>query len=313
MLKVLLPDTIDLEPLDLPFARSVRYDVRASVPEGDRDADVLVVWGNPQPALVAAARDLPRVRLVASLAAGPDSVLAAGFAPGVAVTSGVSLHSIPVAEHTLALLLAAARRLHALRDAQHAARWASELGGIQPRYEPNAFRSLHRARVLVWGFGHIGGHLAPMLQALGAQVTGVARSAGERSGVRVHGPDAIDGLLSETDALVMILPSLPETRRVLNARRLALMPPHAWLVNVGRGDTVDEAALVDALSAGVIAGAALDVFEREPLGASSALWAMPNVLISPHAAGGRPLGAEDLLRDNLRRLHAGDPLRNRVA
>jgi phosphoglycerate dehydrogenase-like enzyme len=312
VLHVLLPDTIDLT-LDHPLARFERYDVRAPLPERARDADVLVVWGNPTAALRDAARDLRRVRWVASLAAGPDAVLAAGFAPGVAITSGVSLHSLPVAEHTLALLLAAARRLHVLRDRQRDALWAAELGGIQPRHEPEAFRSLRQARVTIWGFGHIAAQLSGYLQALGAHVTGIARSAGVRSGVVIHDVRDVDALLPSTDALVMILPSLPETHRVLDARRLALLPRHAWLVNVGRGDTVDEAALIAALEAGTIAGAALDVFEREPLPPTSRLWQLPNVLITPHAAGGRPLGAEELLRENLEHLLAGRALRNRVA
>jgi phosphoglycerate dehydrogenase-like enzyme len=230
----------------------------------------------------------------------------------VVLTSGVSLHTVPVTEHTLALLLAAARRLHELRDAQHASTWAGHLGGSQPRFDRGAFRSLIGAHVVVWGFGHIGQHLAGLLMAMEARVTGVARSAGERAGVRVLTEAALPDLLPTADALVMILPSLPSTRGALGAERLALLPRHAWLVNVGRGDTVDEAALVEALRTGVIAGAALDVFATEPLPTDSPLWSLPNVLVSPHAAGGRPMGAEGLLTENLEAWLAGRPLRNVV-
>jgi phosphoglycerate dehydrogenase-like enzyme len=99
---------------------------------------------------------------------------------------------------------------------------------------------------------------------------------------------------------------------VLDARRLALLPSRAWLVNVGRGSTVDEDALVDALRAGGIAGAALDVTPIEPLPVDSALWDLPDVIITPHAAGGRPLGAAALIKKNARALRAGAPLTNLV-
>jgi len=309
---MLLPTTIDLDPIVVPGVETVPYDVREEIAPEHRDAEVLVVWGNPAARLRAAAAELPRLRWVATLAAGAESIMEAGFREEAVLTSGVSLHSGPVAEHTLALLLAGARRLHELRDAQHQRRWSAHLGGIQPRFDRGAFRSLLGAHVVVWGFGHIGQRLAGLLGAMEARVTGVARSAGERAGVPVVAADGIDALLPTADALVMILPSLPATRNTLDAARLARLPRHAWLVNVGRGDTVDEVALVDALRAGTIAGAALDVFASEPLPADSALWGLPNVIVSPHAAGGRPMGAEQLLTENLGALLAGRPLRNVV-
>lgn len=311
-IKVLLPSTIDLEPLRMVGVETVAYDVDDDIPLGHRDAEVLVAWGNPPARLRAAAADLADLRWVATLAAGPEAIVGAGFADDVLLTSGVSLHTGPVAEHALALILAAARRLHELRDAQRTRSWAAHLGGLQPRQARGAFRSLIGAQVVIWGFGHIGRRLASYLTSMEASVTGVARSAGERDGVRVVTAAEIDGLLPTADALVMILPSTPSTRRTLDAERLRLLPQHAWLVNVGRGDTVDEIALVDALRTGGIAGAALDVFASEPLRADSPLWALPNVVISPHAAGGRPMGAEALLAENLEALMAGRPLRNLV-
>jgi phosphoglycerate dehydrogenase-like enzyme len=110
----------------------------------------------------------------------------------------------------------------------------------------------------------------------------------------------------------MILPSLPSTEKILDTRRLSLLPRHGWLVNVGRGATVDEEALIAALRSGALAGAALDVFATEPLPADSPLWTLPQVIVSPHAAGGRPMGAEALLEENLRRLQEGKPLLNLV-
>jgi phosphoglycerate dehydrogenase-like enzyme len=115
-------------------------------------------------------------------------------------------------------------------------------------------------------------------------------------------------VLPRTDVLIMILPATSETGHALNARVLDLLPPHAWLVNVGRGSTVDEAAVLAAIRSKRLAGAALDVFETEPLPRESGLWDEPNIIISPHAAGGRPVGAADLIAHNLAALRAGTPL-----
>lgn len=260
--------------------------------------------------LAQAARALTRLRWVQSLGAGVDAVFASGFAPDVLVTSGRGLHNRPVAEHTLSLVLAAARRLHALRDAQLKRQWAGHLGGVQPVKPKDDFRTLDESNVVIWGFGGIAQTLTPMLELLGAEVTGVARSAGVRGGRRVIGEDDIDELLPTADLLIMILPTNAATRHVLDARRISLLPPHAWLVNVGRGSTVDETALIRALAEGSLAGAALDVFEQEPLPESSPLWGMPNVIISPHAAGGRPLEAAGLIEENVGRFITGRPLIN---
>jgi phosphoglycerate dehydrogenase-like enzyme len=176
----------------------------------------------------------------------------------------------------------------------------------------NTFRTLRGARVTIWGFGGIAQTLAPHLTALGATVTGVARTAGERHGFPVVATNDLPDLLPRTDVLIMILPSTPETERALGAAQLALLPPHAWLVNVGRGSTVDEAALLDAIRSQRLAGAALDVFDTEPLPHDSAFWDEPNVIVSPHAAGGRPIRAAELIRANLAALRAGTPLRYAV-
>jgi phosphoglycerate dehydrogenase-like enzyme len=109
-----------------------------------------------------------------------------------------------------------------------------------------------------------------------------------------------------------VLPATPATRHALDATVFAQLPPHAWVVNVGRGATLDEAALLAAIREGGIAGAALDVFATEPLPADSPLWDEPRVLISPHAAGGRPVGADLLLQDNIAAFVREEPLRNLV-
>jgi phosphoglycerate dehydrogenase-like enzyme len=168
------------------------------------------------------------------------------------------------------------------------------------------------ARVLVWGFGSIGQTLAPLLDQLGARVRGVARSSGERAGFPVVAEENLRDELRQTDVLVMILPSTQATMRALDDDRLAALPDSAYVVNVGRGSTVDEPALVAALSGGRIAGAALDVTSTEPLAADSPLWEAPNIVLTPHAAGGRPVGADEIISANLSALLAGRDLRNVV-
>ncbi len=311
-MKILLPDSVPLAPALPEGVQAVRYGVAAPVPDEHLDAEALVVWGNAPADLRAVAGRMPRLRWVQTLAAGPDAVLGAGFPGDVVVTSGVGLHDRPVTEHALALVLALLRRLPAALAAQAEHRWADELGGLQPLHPEGAVTTLLDARVLVWGFGNIGQNLAPLLQALGAQVRGVGRSAGERSGFPVVAEDRLEAELEHTDVLVMILPATEATTHALDAARLAALPRHAFVVNVGRGSTVDEPALVAALTEGRIAGAALDVTEVEPLPADSPLWAAPNLLLTPHAAGGRPVGADELVAANLAALLADRELRNVV-
>ncbi|KAK8096453.1 hypothetical protein PG999_012397 [Apiospora kogelbergensis] len=297
-MKLLYPTSLVLDAKSLEgFSVSLHpYDVTAPIPDEHADAEILVTWTNTAANLSDAAKRLPKLRWIQSLAAGPNDVLAAGFSSSVLVTTGSGLHDHTVAEHALALLLNAARRFYEMRDYQLASK----------------FTTLRDANVLIWGYGNIAKTLTPHLRGLGATVRGVARTAGVRDGIEVYGDDKLAELLPQTDALVMILPGSDSTRHVLNAERLKQLPNHAWVVNVGRGTAIDEDALVAALQDGEIGGAALDVFEKEPLPESSTLWKAPNCIISPHAAGGRPQGAEELIASNLRRFLAGQDLKNIV-
>jgi phosphoglycerate dehydrogenase-like enzyme len=310
--KLLLPDSLPLDPSLPDGVEAVRYDVAGPVPDEHLDAEALVVWGSSGADLADVAGRMPRLRWVQTLAAGPDVVLAAGFPDDVVITAGTGLHDQPVTEHALALVLALVRRLPAAARAQAERRWADELGGLQPLHPAGAVTTLLGARVLVWGFGSIAQHLAPLLRGLGAEVRGVGRSAGERAGFPVVADRDLASELGGTDVLLMVLPSTPATRNALGAAELAALPAHALVVNVGRGSTVDEAALVAALEEGRIAGAALDVTAVEPLPADSPLWQAPNLVLTPHAAGGRPVGADELVAANLAALLAGEELRNVV-
>jgi phosphoglycerate dehydrogenase-like enzyme len=308
--KILVPDTVTVDGSALPEDTVVPYSAREPLPEEHLDAEALVAWGNAADQLADAARRLAKLRWVQDLAAGPGATLSAGFADDVVITSGRSLHDRTVAEHTLALTLAAARHLNVAVRAQIGHRWAREIGGLQPLDNARGLTTLRDARVTIWGYGSIGRTLAPLLSTLGATVRGVARTARQDGDVEVV--DDIDAVLPTTDVLISILPGVAATERALDARRLALLPAAAWFVNVGRGSTVDEDALAAALHEGRLAGAALDVTAVEPLPASSPLWDLPNLIITPHAAGGRPLGAAELIRENADALRAGRPLRNPV-
>jgi len=305
----LVIDTQSLQGFDVDIQP---YDVEKPIPEDHTDAEILVTWTNSVDNLKDASSRLKDIKWIQSLAAGPNDVLNAGFGNTVTVTTGSGLHDYTVSEHTLALLLAAARSLHVMRDYQLQSKWPGHLGGPQPDRPSGSFTTLRDAKVLIWGYGNIAKTLAPHLIALGAYVKGIARSQRITNGIEVYAEDKLPELLPKTDALVMILPGSTATKHALNAERLKLLPKHAWVVNVGRGTSIDEKALADAIEQNEIAGAALDVYETEPLPESSRFWKMENIIISPHAAGGRPQGAEALIADNLRRFKAGQLLRNIV-
>jgi phosphoglycerate dehydrogenase-like enzyme len=310
--KVLIPLNIQFEIPTMSEVNFQVYDPMESIPRQHHDADVLVVWGNPPNKLKEAAVSLKNLRWAQTLSAGPNDVLHAGFDETVIVTSGRGLHDMMVAEHTVALLLCAARRLHEMRDAQHERKWPGHLGGKQPVRPKGVFTGLDTANILIWGFGSIAARLAPLLTMFGATVEGVATQPGIRHGFKVSAASDIEKLLPTADALVMILPSSPTTKHALNAKRLLLLPKHSWVVNVGRGDTIDTDALIDALNEKRIAGAALDVFTTEPLPPESPLWDVRNVIISPHAAGGRPVDADQLIQRNLQNFLKGATMQNVV-
>ncbi|KAK0654170.1 hypothetical protein QBC41DRAFT_386585 [Cercophora samala] len=314
-MKLLYPTSLVLDPAKItgfPTLTLHPYDVKSpTLPTEHHDAEVLVTWANSKDNLTYAVENLKDLKWIQSLAAGPNDVLSAGFdASKVKITTGSGLHDNTVAEHALGLLLNAARRFYEMRDYQLQGKWPGHLGGPQPDREKGTFRTLRDARVTIWGFGNIAKSLTPHLLALGATVKGLARSKGVRDGIEVFGEDSLEEILKETDALVMILPGDASTKHALNKERLGYLPNHAWVVNVGRGTSIDEDALFEALEGEQIGGAALDVFETEPLPEGNKLYGAKNLILSPHAAGGRPQGAEELIVENLRKFLGGQELKN---
>lgn len=229
------------------------------------------------------------------------------LARGVQVTTSSGANALVVAHTALAGLLALARRLPQLWDAQQQRRWASLMGDTLPR-------DLEGQHAVVVGWGPIGQHLGRMLLALGLRVT-VVRQQAESAGAGVATVQASRWreTLPGADWLLLACPLTAQTEGMVDAQALALLPAHAQLVNVARGEIVDQPALVDALRSGRLGGAFLDVFAQEPLPADSPLWTLANVIVTPHSAGisdGNAARVQRLFLDNLRRWRAGEPLHN---
>lgn len=258
----------------------------------------------------------PRLRWIQSVSAGIEGNLSPAVVERrILLTNGAGIASTGIAEHVLGVMLALCRNLHVAARLQHEARWdrtALMVGGGA------SIREFRGSRVAVLGLGPIGAAVARDSAALGAVVRGMRRHAPAAPPPpyeAVLGPDGLDALLGWADFVVLALPHTPETEKMIAARELALMRPDGYVVNVARGSVIDESALVDALRRGAIAGAALDVFEQEPLPSSSPLWSLPNVILTPHAAGVTPRYFEralDLFTENLARYGEGKPLRNLV-
>lgn len=292
----------------------VRIDEAELVPAENLDADAAIVQGWTSPAVTQLAKEATRLQWVQTLAAGPDGVLAAGFPASVTITNGRGLHNLTVAETALTLALTGIKQVPEMLDAQRETRWEHDEFGAWRTLRPNGrLGSLIDTNVLVWGFGAIGQQIAHNFTAMHAHVKGVANTAGERAGFEVFTDADLPTLLPQTDILVMVLPSADDTRQALSAERIALLPDHAWVVNVGRGVTIDQDALVAALTAGELGGAALDLTDPEPYPADGPLWTAPNLVLFPHVAGGVAYGSNALLNDNIARLRAGETLRNVVA
>lgn len=243
-------------------------------------------------------------------AGGGGQVRAAGLGQEqlerIAFTTSGGVHAQPLAEFALFGVLAGLKDLSRLLDDQRSRTWG----------ERRALAQLSSATVLVVGLGGIGRAVAGKLAALGARVIGAHRREVEVPGVeRIFPMEDLAHAVAGADAIVVCLPGTTATHRVVSRTVLASVKPGATLVNVGRGATVDEPALVEALGDGRVGFAALDVFDTEPLPVDSPLWGMPNVLISPHAAAVNDdeerLIAE-LFASNATRLLNGEPLVNRV-
>lgn len=230
---------------------------------------------------------------------------------GVVVTNSSGVMSDSVADQVMAYLLLLARDLVRQIRAQPEGRWLSQTLENTPR------RVLCGSTLGILGYGAIGSAIARRARAFGMRVIAMKRTASTLPPEldRLYGSDELHELLGASDMVVIALPLNDRTRGLIGAAELAAMRPTAHLINIARGAILRQDALVDALERGVIAGAALDVFDEEPLPADSPLWHTPNLLITPHSSGGFSGfwdAVADLFLDNLARYSADKPLRNLV-
>lgn len=254
----------------------------------------------------------PNLRWIQQWGAGADWLMRhpeVVAAEQVTVTNGSGIHPIPITEHIFGLLLAFGRQIHTQVRQQARNEWRSMPG--------EALFELADKTLLLIGVGAIGAQTAQVATAFGMRVLGVRRDPTIAvDGVEaMYGPDALLALLPQADFVVLTVPLTHETRHMISTQEFQAMQGSAYIVNIGRGGTIDEEALITALRAGQIAGAGLDVVEAEPLPPDSPLWGMENVIITAHYAGATPRYYEritELFLDNLRRYLAGEPLRNVV-
>jgi len=249
------------------------------------------------------------LRWVHSVQAGVDKFPLDEFeARGVAVTNSTGLHGASVGETVAGYMLSFARRLHEYRSNQERSEWAWA-------DREDSF-TVDGSSVSVVGLGTLGQGIAARADALGMEVTGVKRTPTPVDHVdRVHPTGELHEAIADTKFVALAVPLTDETDGLIGEAELAAMRDDAVLVNVARGPVVDQDALVDALEADELAGAALDVFEAEPLPEDSPLWDFEDVIITPHAAAATrdyPENIAALVRENDRRLAAGERLGNRV-
>ena len=274
-------------------------------------ADVLVVSGLWHDGLLEHGH---RLRFIQSIGAGVDQFPKDLLAErGIRLASARGVNARAVSEHAMALILALSRRLPEARDNQARHVWRGMIGDLAEREDELGGKTL-----LIIGLGGIGGRLAELAKAFDMNVVSIRRdpASGKGAADSVHDLSALKELLPEADFVALTCPLTRETENLIDARALGRMKRSAFLVNVARGRCVDQDALVAALTAGRIAGAAIDVTAEEPLAADSPLWDLPNALITPHT-GGETRRYEDnvldILQDNLDRLWRGETtLRNQV-
>ena len=288
-------------------------EIRRAVTEGGgavvgiEEADALV-WTDPRkPQQLKEVLESSQVEWVQLPFAGIESFFEAGVIdPALTWTCAKGIYGPACAEHALAFMLAVARRLHVHIRAES---W-SELGRDSPEYR------LDGRTVVVVGTGGIGVALVPMLRPLGLRLIGVNRSGRALEGAeRTVVVDELDSVLPEADFVVVAAPYTEATHHLFDENKFAAMASDAWIVNVARGGLIDTDALVAALQAGDIGGAALDVTDPEPLPDGHPLWELENCLITPHVANTWAMGlAElpDLVRRNVAARARGESLEGLV-
>lgn len=267
------------------------------------EADILVISGLWRPEFLERA---DKLRFVQVLSVGYEQFdLDALRSRGIHMANASGVNRNAVSEQAMALLLAMTRHLPQARDNQHKRHWRGMISDIAAREQEVGGKTL-----VIYGLGDIGARISRLARAFGMRVIGIKRDVTRHDGSadEVRPPEAFLGTLPEADFVVLACPLTDQTRGLIGPNELAAMPAHARLINVARGGCVDEDALIEALQSGGIAGAGLDTTAEEPLPEDSPLWAMQNVLVTPHSAGETERYEQnlfDILLENIDRLQRG--------
>lgn len=266
------------------------------------DTDILVTWGwmDISPYF----DNAPKLRWIQALSAGVEKlVFPALVNSSVLLTSARGIHGIPASEHVLAMMLSYTRGLHLTIRNQEKKIWQRV-----PNDEAN------EKTIGIVGLGSIGRNIAKKCKALNMRVVAIKQTMSEELFIDLLlGPEELDRLLAMSDFVVLAVPLTPATHHMINAERLQIMKKNAFLINIARGQVIDEAALLEALREGRIGGAGLDVFDNEPLPADHPLWSFDNVIITPHCAALSPYyldRAVALIADNIARFLQGREMVN---
>jgi glyoxylate/hydroxypyruvate reductase A len=270
---LLKTDTRDQAWIDAFSSAMPDLEVRLWPETGDRsEINCALLWG-PPPELF---DELDNLEVIFSIGAGVDSLLTCPTLPA-------HLPIVRMVESELTAGMVEFCLFHVLRF--HRLMHLFENHRVNRHWEALTQVSASDITVGIMGFGVLGQALARQLSVLRYRVIGYRRGAGEVDGMEVfHGADQLEAFMGRSDILVTLMPSTPETKKMINTRTLSWLPPGACFINAGRGDLVDEEDLVEALDRGSVSGAALDVFETEPLPQESILWTHPNVYVTPHIA-----------------------------
>ncbi|MCR5620940.1 MAG: D-2-hydroxyacid dehydrogenase [Treponema sp.] len=282
------------------------YRDEADIPLSDYDADIIYGFA---PSITRTSRKL---KWLCVPWAGVDSLMSPGYFANedCLLTNSAGAFGVAIAEHMIAVALMMMRNMDVFLEGSRKCNWLPPL----PQH------SLKDSRITVLGTGDIGTSFAKRAKAFEPQrIVGVCRSGKNSDPAydELVPVDRLDEVLPETDLLAMSLPSTAETKGILSRERISLLPEGAYVINVGRGSAIDEAALVDSLECGHLGGAALDVFQTEPLPADSPLWKTKKLLITPHVSGIMMLPYTkdrnvDLFLEDLRNYMEGKPLRGLV-
>ncbi|OZE77308.1 hydroxyacid dehydrogenase [Rhodococcus sp. 15-649-2-2] len=298
-----LPDGLE----SVAEVADVRYATADTLADAVDGADALLLWDFFSPAVESAWPRCGSLKWIHIAAAGVDSLMFDELVESdVVVTNSRGVFDRPIAEFVLAQILAFAKDSERSRALQHSKTW-----------QHRETERIDGAHAMIVGTGAIGRAIAALLSAVGMSVSGVGRTAreGDRDFGTVYASDDLADEVARADYLVLVAPLTEQTRGLVDDSVLTAMKPGARVINVGRGELLDTEALLKHLGSGHIAGAALDVFETEPLSADHPLWTAENVILTPHMSGdasGWKQRLAEVFADNARRYFRGEPLLNVV-